>query len=220
MDLPDIVFETPLWLALVTVGVAALEGSVIGCRSRVPRYDVVGVFTLALVVGLTGGIVRDLLIGNLPVMAIRTPWFILTVIGVAAFVVAAGRHVPSLDGMWFAVLDALTLGLYTAIATGYAMDAGVSPVGAIFVGVAAGVAGGIAVALLRGVTPPMLVPGIFYSVIALLGAIAYVAISPMSPDLAAFGCVGIVVVLRVIAVHGRLGTRALPLLGEGRASGG
>ena len=142
MSVPDLVFDTPLWLGLVTVGIASLEGAVIGRESRDPRYDVVGAFVLATVLGLAGGILRDVLIGNLPVMAIRTPWYIATVAGVTVAVIVGGRYVPPLSGMWFVVLDALTLGLYTAIGTGYALQAGLPVVGALFVGVAAGVVGG------------------------------------------------------------------------------
>ena len=212
MSVPDLVFDTPLWLGLVTVGIASLEGAVIGRESRDPRYDVVGAFVLATVLGLAGGILRDVLIGNLPVMAIRTPWYIATVAGVTVAVIVGGRYVPPLSGMWFVVLDALTLGLYTAIGTGYALQAGLPVVGALFVGVAAGVVGGILVALLRGVTPAVLVPGVFYAVIGLAGACLYAAIEPTAPSIAALACVALVVVLRIAAVRWRLGTTPLPLL--------
>ena len=69
MPLPNLVFDTPLWLSLFTTGVAAIEGAVIGRQSSKPRYDVVGIFVLAVVLGLAGGISRDLLIGNTPVVA-------------------------------------------------------------------------------------------------------------------------------------------------------
>ncbi len=55
MDLPNLVFDTPLWLSLFTTGVAAIEGAVIGRQGRNPRYDVVGIFVLAVVLGLAGG---------------------------------------------------------------------------------------------------------------------------------------------------------------------
>lgn len=214
MGVPDLVFHTPLWLALVTVAVAALEGAVIGRQSASPRYDITGIFVLAAVLGLAGGVLRDVLIGNLPVMAIRTPWYIVTVVVVTALVVIAGRFIPSLGGMWFVVLDAFTLGLYTAIATGYALQAGIPVVGAMFVGLAAGVVGGVAVALLRGATPAVLMPGVFYALVALVGAGAYAALEPIAPAAASLACVAIVVVLRVVAVRWKLGTRPLPLLAD------
>lgn len=205
-------FEVPLWLALITTGVAAIQGAVIGRQSREPRYDVVGAFVLALVLGLSGGIIRDVLIGNLPVIATRTPWYIVTVVGVTLLVLVAGRFLPSLSGMWFTVLDALTMGLYTAIATSYALQAGVSVVGAVFVGVAAGITGGVIIAILRGHTPAVLVPGVPYAVTVLAGSVAFVAIDPASPTSAAIACVGTVVLLRFIVVRLNIGTHALPLM--------
>ncbi len=211
---PDVTLEVPLWLALATTGVAAIQGAVIGRQSREPRYDIVGAFVLAFVLGLAGGITRDVLIGNLPVEAIRIPWYIAVVIAVTVLVIVAGRFLPTQGGMWFTLLDALTMGLYTAIATNYAMAAGVSVVGAVFVGVAAGIAGGLIVALLRGRTPAVLVPGIAYALTGLAGSIAYVALEPASPGLAAAACVGLVIFLRYLAVRFNMGTRALPLLGD------
>lgn len=219
MDVPNLVFETPLWLALLTTGVAALEGAVVGRQSSEPRFDITGVFVLALVLGLAGGITRDVLIGNLPILAARTPWFILTVVAVALVVTVAGDLIPPLTGMWFTLLDAMTLGLYTAIATGFALQAGVSVVGAAFIGVAAGLVGGILVALLRGRTPAVLVPGVFYGVVALAGAIAYVTIGGASPAIAGVACVGLVVALRYVSVRFGLGTRALPLMPDRNPGG-
>lgn len=142
----------------------------------------------------------------------------MTVVGVTALVVIAGRFIPSLGGMWFVLLDALALGLYTAIATGYALQAGVSVVGAVFIGVVAGVIGGVLVALLRGRTPAVLMPGVLYAVTGLAGAIAYVAIEPASSAAAALACVGLVVLLRCVSVRFHVGTRALPLMPEGARS--
>jgi len=214
VSLPDFVEATPYWLSLPTVAVAAFEGALIGRESRAPRFDVVGVVVLALVLGLTGGIARDLLLGNLPVVAIRTPWYLVATGAAALLVLLLHRHVPPLDGMWFVILDALALGLYTAVGTRLALDLGVSTLGALFVGVVAGIAGGVVVAMLRGTTPAILVPGIYYAMIALAGAVTYALVKPASAPLAAFSCVLLVICTRIIAVRFNLGTRALPLIGR------
>ena len=174
--------------------------------------------------GLSGGIVRDVLVGNLPVMVIRIPWYIVTVAGVTVLVIVASRFIPPLTGMWFVVLDALTLGPYTAIATGYALQAGVPVTGSLFVGAVAGVVvgggGGMLVALLRGATPAVLLPGVFYAVIALAGACVYAAIQPAIPSVAALTCVALVVLMRTVAVRWGLGTHALPLVKKRRDAEG
>ena len=67
-------------------------------------------------------------------------------------IVAPGRWLPGVHGSAFIILDAVALGLWTAVGTAFALDADVSVVGALFVGVVAGLAGGVLVALLRGQT--------------------------------------------------------------------
>lgn len=214
MHTSSLVFDVPLWLLLATTGVAALEGAIIGRQSRAPRYDVVGLFVLAFVMGLSAGVVRDILLGNLPIAVARTPWYIVTVIAAAVVVIVAGRLLPSHSGMWFTLLDALALGLYTALATSYALQMDLPLVGAVLVGVASGIAGGIIVALLRGRTASVLVPGTLYAVTALAGSLIYAAVFPMSSRAAVIAAVGAVVLLRIISVHFNLGTHALPLLAD------
>jgi len=43
-------------------------------------WDLVGVSAFALLMGLGGGFIRDLLIGNLPAESLRSPWFLATVL--------------------------------------------------------------------------------------------------------------------------------------------
>jgi uncharacterized membrane protein YeiH len=70
----------------------------------------------------------------------------------------------------------------------------------------------VIVGLLQGKTPAILVPGVFYVITALLGAVAYASISPWSSAVAAIACVGLVLVLRALSVHFNLGTKALPVM--------
>lgn len=56
--------QVPLWIDLAAVVVGALAGAGVAVRERL---DAVGVLLLAVVIGLGGGIVRDLLLGLRPV---------------------------------------------------------------------------------------------------------------------------------------------------------
>lgn len=78
---PDLATETPLWLALLTVGVNAVVGALRATVDDDRHWDIVGVATFGLLMGLGGGFIRDMLIGNLPVVSLRTPWFLVTVLG-------------------------------------------------------------------------------------------------------------------------------------------
>ena len=72
-DLPNLATEAPIWLALVTVGVNAVVGALRGYSDVGQRWDIVGVTTFALLMGLGGGFIRDTLLGNLPAETLRSP---------------------------------------------------------------------------------------------------------------------------------------------------
>ena len=90
----NVAVHTPLWLALLTTAIGAIEGAVIGRQAKSAALDVVGIFVFALFLGLGGGIVRDIMLGNTPLVALRTPWYVLTVCGAVVLVLIAGKYVP------------------------------------------------------------------------------------------------------------------------------
>lgn len=207
--IPDIVINTPLWLALVTTGVGALEGAIIGRSSKDgARPDVVGLTVFALFLGLGGGMVRDTMLGNLPFESLRTPWYLVVVVASVVVVLVAGRLVP-VNSTIFIVLDAMTTGLYAAIGAQYALDFGLPWVGAIFVGMFAGLSGGVIVALLRRETPALLYPGSPYGLLALLGVLVYLPLSQVNGVVASFSAVGVVVVGRLAVRKWGISTRAV-----------
>ena len=73
VTVPDLAGSTPLWLGLVTVLVNAIVGALRGLLDRSRDWDLVGVSAFALLMGLGGGFIRDLLIGNLPAESLRSP---------------------------------------------------------------------------------------------------------------------------------------------------
>lgn len=206
IDLPNIAANTPLWLALVTTFIAATYGALVGrIPSRVP-YDVVGITVFAFFLGVGGGVTRDLLLGNLPPLALRSPWYVVTVIAAVVFVLTVGRWIP-MQSWTFLLLDALTLGLYAVIAAQLAIEYGLPDVGAITVGFLASIAGGVFVSLLRGETPEILQPGRPYAILALIGTTLYVITDQFNGALAALLCIGSVIVLRFVTLNWNVRTR-------------
>jgi uncharacterized membrane protein YeiH len=209
VDLPNIVIKTPEWLALLTTGVGALEGALIARQSRSAQLDVVGAFVFALFLGLGGGLARDILLGNDPVVALRTPWYLLVVVVCTGVVLLGSKYMPSTNARSTILLDAITLGLYAGIGVQYALDFKVSIVGAIIVGLFASLTGGVVVALLRKQTPQIIVSGSPYALLALAGVLTYLALAQVSGGLASFACVGIVVTLRFATLHWRIQTKTV-----------
>lgn len=208
VDLPNIAANTPLWLALATTFVAAVSGAILARTPGAVSFDIVGITVFAFFMGLGGGLVRDLLLGNLPPLALRSPWYVVTVLAAVALVLVVGRWIP-VGGWAFTFLDALALGLYAVIGAQMAVEFGLPDIGAITVGFLASIAGGVIVAVLRGVTPEILVPGRPYALLALLGATVYVLLDQWSGAVAALTCLVLVVAGRFITLNWDLRTRRL-----------
>jgi uncharacterized membrane protein YeiH len=212
VDVPNIAANTPLWLALVTTFVAAVSGAILGRQPGRVSYDIVGVTVFAFVLGLGGGITRDILLGNLPPLALRSPWYVVTVLGAVLAVMLVGRWISV--GSWtFIILDALALGLYAVIAAQLAVEFGLPDIGAITVGFLAAITGGVVVSLLRGETPQILVPSQPYALLAVVGATVYVLLDQFSGGVAALACLLSVIALRVATLKWNVrthGVRPLP----------
>ena len=216
IDVPNIAANTPLWLALVTTFVAAVSGAILGRQPGKVSYDIVGVTVFAFVLGLGGGITRDLLLGNLPPLALRSPWYVVTVLGAVLAVILIGRWISV--GSWtFILLDALALGLYAVIAAQLALEFGLPDVGAITVGFLAAVTGGVVVSLLRGETPQILLPSQPYALLAVIGATVYVLLDDVSGGFAALACLLSVIILRFVTLKWDLRTRSVRPLPESKA---
>lgn len=148
-------------LDLVGVGVFALSGALLAARLR--QTFVTMVF-FALVTGVGGGTVRDLLIGA-PVFWVRDQWVAPVCLAVATLAwVTPNRwwEKPVLE--W---ADALGLGAYAVLGTAKALNYGVSPVPAMLMGVITGCAGGIIRDVLAGRPSILMRPELYVTAAAL-----------------------------------------------------
>lgn len=214
LDFPNFAANTPLWLALVTTFIAAVSGAIIGRTPGKVAYDIVGITVFAFFLGVGGGLTRDILLGNLPPLALRTPWYIVTVLGAVVLVLFVGRWIP-VNGKIFVLLDAMTLGLYAVVGAQMAIEFGLPDVGAIVVGFLASIAGGVIVAVLRRETPSILIPSQPYAILALIGTVIYVLLDNYNGGLGALLCVGSVVILRFVTMNWNMRTRSIRPLDRG-----
>jgi len=170
MDVPH-GFDPTLILGLNLVGtfVFGLSGGLAAVRARL---DLFGVVVLAAVVGLAGGIIRDLLIGTPP--ATFRDWRYLAAAGAAGLVCFFGR--PALERVQRSVLvfDAVGLGLFCVTGASKALDFGVGAVSAVLLGAITGIGGGMLRDVLLREVPTVLHHDL-YAIPALLGAGVLVA---------------------------------------------
>ncbi len=193
---PDLAVDAPLWLALLTVGVNAAVGSLRAAKEEARQWDIVGLTTFGLLMGLGGGFIRDFLIGNLPVESLRTPWYLVTVLAVILFVLVLG-DVISRARLLVALLNALALGLFAITGTAYALRDGLPVISAVFVGVVSAVGGGVLVSVMKDEVPGILLTSAPNALVALLVSIVYAAVHVWDSRMA-----GVAAIVVAIATYG------------------
>ena len=115
-----------------------LSGGMAGVRDRL---DLFGVLVLAVVVGLAGGITRDLLIG-VPPETLRD-WRYLAVAGGAGLVTFLAHPLLSRIRRPIDVLDAAGLAVFCVTGASAALDHGLGAAPAVLLGAVTGIGGGI-----------------------------------------------------------------------------
>jgi uncharacterized membrane protein YeiH len=195
-----------LWLNLAGTFVFGLSGGLAAVRARL---DMFGVVVLAAVVGMAGGIIRDLLIGVPP--ATFRDWRYLAAVGAAGVVCFfASRPLQRVHrGVLF--FDALGLGLFCVTGATKALDFRLGPAQAVILGAITAIGGG----MLRDVLLRE-VPGVLrhelYAIPALLGAGILViaqkagADSAVYPAIAAAACIA----LRLVGIRYSLNVPIAP----------
>lgn len=207
VTLPNLATDAPLWLALLTVGVNALVGALRGYSDDSRHWDIVGVSVFALLMGLGGGFIRDMLLGNLPAASLRDPWSLATVLAAIGLVLLVGRHLAKAAAV-MSVLDGLALGLFAVTGTQYGLAFDLPYVSAILLGAISAVGGGILVSVLQGQTPEILLAGTPTALLAVSGSATYAVVSIRSPSAAAVAGIAVVVAGQYAAR--RLGIRTRP----------
>ncbi len=159
-------FDPTLLLVLNLLGtfVFGLSGGLAAVRARL---DVFGVIVLAAIVGLAGGVTRDVLIG-IPPSTIRD-WRYLTAAVAAGVVTFVAHRVVARLERPILVFDAGGLALFCVTGAATALDHRVPPFEAVVLGAITGVGGGALRDILLGEIPVVLRTGL-YAVPALAGA--------------------------------------------------
>lgn len=194
--------DNPLLLAVDLLGtfVFALSGALLAVRRN---FDVFGVAVLALAAALGGGVIRDVLIGAVPPVALVDGRYGVAALVAGAIGFVAYRPLERL-GPAVRVFDAVGLGFFTVAGTSKALSAGLRPFAAIVLGVVTGIGGGIIRDLLAGEVPLVLRREI-YAVAALVGAavVAAAEITGRYGPVAAGIAVATVFAIRMIAIARR-----------------
>ena len=163
---------TLLALDLIGTFVFALSGAVAGVKQRL---DIFGVLVLSFAAASAGGIMRDLLIGSVPPVAIRD-WRYLAASLLAGLLVfiwfPRSRRLTRTRNLVL-IFDAAGLGLFAVAGTQKALGYGLNPVTAPLLGMLTGIGGGMLRDILVSEIPNVLRADL-YAVAALAGAVVVV----------------------------------------------
>ena len=200
------------WLDLFGIAVFAISGA-LAAAGRGQTFVTAAFF--ALVTGVGGGSVRDLLIGA-PVFWVHDPLVAGVCLAVAALVWSTPQRWwrgPDPQTSPLAWLDAVGLAAYAVFGAAKALAFGVPPVPAALMGVIAACVGGIIRDVLAG-EPSILMRPELYVTAAALAAGMHVALveAGLDPRLAAPVAAAAGFALRAAAIRWRL---ALPGYGRG-----
>lgn len=205
-------FELSPWFDLGATFVWAVTGAGLGVRYG---YDYTGIFVMALVSALGGGLLRDgIFLAHVPV-ALQSPNYLVVVligavVGTVGAVAAGGRQ-PS-KGYQGALdtVDALGLGAYACVGAQMTLQMGLAIPSAILVGVVNGVGGG----LLRDVlvNRVWMLPGQILALAALAGVslfVLLVSVTTIPVGSAALAAIALTFIIRMLAIRFNWRTRAL-----------
>lgn len=200
LTIPDLAIDAPLWLALLTVLVNAVVGALRGYTDTSRDWDIVGISAFALLMGLGGGFIRDVLIGNLPAESLRSPWYLVSVMVGIAIVLLIGKRISRINGS-LVFLNAVAMGLFAVTGVAYATAAGLSMVPAVLIGTLSAVGGGVLVSVLQGQVPGILLASAPNALLAVWGSVTYAVVALWNAEAASFAGIAAVVIAQYLVNH-------------------
>jgi uncharacterized membrane protein YeiH len=196
-------------LALDLAGTFAfgLTGGLVGVRVRL---DLFGIIVLAAVVGLVGGITRDIILGSLP-PATFNDWRYLAVVAAAGLVAFFARPTLERFSGLVNIFDAAGLSLFCVTGATKALAFDVGAVQAVLLGAITAIGGGmLRDVLVRDI--PMVLRSELYAIPALVGAIIVVVASRLghqSPAIA-ITAAAVCFLIRMVGIRFHLGLPTAP----------
>lgn len=197
----------PAWLDLAALIVGAISG-VLVARER--KLDLVGFVGLAMLCGLGGGLIRDMIMQVGDVYMLHSPYAIpaAVILGIIAY------YFPQPFSRFPNLLewsDILTVGLFALVGTDKAIVYGLLPCSAILMGTLTGIGGGMLRDVFLGDVPRIFRPSNYYALCAVAGSTVYyvmVMFVWLGKPWAAVLCVAATVGLRRWSLHYNVATQA------------
>lgn len=182
----------------------AMSGALLGIKKQLDYY---GVVVLAIITALGGGIIRDLILGNTPPMALTAPFFTGLSIATAIFAILFYHYMERHQSI-IQIFDAFGLAAFTVMGASMATSQGfTSPFIVVFIAILTGTGGGT----MRDVVVRE-IPYVFrkeiYAVAAMAGAIVYLILylvsessGKFSVGVAVYACFAVTLIIRLLSIR-------------------
>ena len=191
--------RVPAAVDLAAIVIGALTGGLLAAREG---FAVSGVLLLAVSGGLGGGLIRDVMLGDLPPVALTNQAYLPTVAITAAVTFFFSGWLSRLTTL-LVVLDAVTLGFFTVIGAQKAQLLGLASASVVFIGTLTAVGGALIRDVLLAQRADIVQPGPYNAVAALIGAVALTLLAGpvgLDPLPVAASVIVLVAALRLLSV--------------------
>lgn len=171
------------------------------------RLDMFGVFIIAFVTAIGGGTLRDVLIGNTPLIWLQETVYLFTIIGSVVFAILFRKQLKYVRRSLF-LFDTIGIGLYTMVGIQKGLSIGLAPVMCLGLGTITASFGGVIRDILCNEIPVIFRKEI-YATACIMGGLGYFLLEklPLNDTYPYIGGIIIVIGIRLLAVKFKI---ALP----------
>jgi uncharacterized membrane protein YeiH len=165
------------------------------------KLDLFGVLIIAFVTAVGGGTLRDMLIGNTPVIWMRESVYIFTILGTVVFAILFVKQLKYLRKTLF-LFDTIGIGLFTMVGIEKGLSAELMPIMCIILGTITASFGGVIRDILCNEIPVIFHKEIYATACILGGASYFLLIQlPIDGAYAYIAAILIIILVRILAVR-------------------
>jgi uncharacterized membrane protein YeiH len=202
----DPAFQVPVLFDYAASFTWAVSGAIVAIRRR---FDIIGVFIVALLAAIGGGLLRDALFLNRAPVFLVNPAYLSLIVAATILTAVFTRYLRGLIGPETVqkivdYIDAVGTPAFAVFGMQLAEDAGLPLIAIVFVGVTNGVAGGLLRDVVVNEVPTLMRPGQFATLTLLAACGLYLLLTlqiGVPPTRAAWITVGAFFVARVLTIR-------------------
>lgn len=164
------------------------------------KLDLFGVIIIAFVTAIGGGTIRDMLIGNTPVLWMREPTYVIVILSTVVLAILFSKQLRRLRKTLF-LFDTIGIGLFTMVGVEKGLSAELLPIMCIALGTITACFGGVIRDILCNEIPVIFRKEV-YATACILGAFSYFLLRklPFTEEYAYIAAIAIIIVVRIIVV--------------------